>query len=50
LAANEGSSCEGSLDRAVWYRNKLYLFSSKDSHEEFVASPSKFVVDQADDE
>ena len=50
LAANEGTSCEGSLDRAVWYRNKLYLFSSKDSHEEFVASPSKFVVDQADDE
>jgi YHS domain-containing protein len=50
LAANEGTSSEGSLDRAVWYRNKLYLFSSKDSHEEFVASPSEFVVDQADDE
>lgn len=50
LAANEGTSREGSLDRAVWYRNKLYLFSSKDSHEEFVASPSKFAVDLADDE
>jgi YHS domain-containing protein len=50
LAANEGTNREGSLDRAVWYRNKLYLFSSKDSHEEFVASPSKFAVDLADDE
>ena len=50
LAANEGTNREGSLDRAVWYRNKLYLFSSKDSHEEFVASPAKFAVDLADDE
>jgi YHS domain-containing protein len=50
LAANEGASREGSLDRAVWYRNRLYLFSSKDSHEEFVASPAKFAVDLADDE
>lgn len=50
LAANEGTSREGSLDRAVWYRNKLYLFSSKDSHEAFVASPKKFAVDLADDE
>jgi len=50
LAASEGTSREGSLDRAVWYRNKLYLFSSKDSHEAFVASPKKFAVDLADDE
>ena len=47
LAANEGSNREGSLDRAVWYRNRLYLFSTKASHEEFVASPSKFAVDDA---
>ena len=47
LAANEGANREGSLDRAVWYRNRLYLFSSKESHEEFVASPSKFEVDDA---
>lgn len=45
LAANEGTQREGSLDRAVWYRNRLYLFSSKESHEEFVASPAKFAVD-----
>jgi YHS domain-containing protein len=50
LAANEGTNREGSLDRAVWYRNKLYLFSSKGSQEEFVVSPSKFAVDLADDE
>ena len=44
LSAGEGASQQGSLDRAVWYRNRLYLFSTKDSHEEFVASPSKFAV------
>jgi YHS domain-containing protein len=49
LAANEGESREGSLDRAVWYRDKLYLFSSKESHQEFVASPAKFAVDLADE-
>jgi YHS domain-containing protein len=48
LAANEGSNREGSLDRAVWYRNRLYLFSTKSSHEQFVASPSKFAVDDAE--
>jgi len=48
LAANEGTNREGSLDRAVWYRNRLYLFSTKASHEEFVASPSKFAVDDAE--
>ena len=47
LAANEGTNRQGSLDRAVWYRNRLYLFSTKASHEEFVASPSKFAVDDA---
>lgn len=45
LAADKGEEREGSLDRAVWYRNRLYLFSSKDSHEKFVASPAKFAVD-----
>ena len=50
LAASEGAEREGSLDRAVWYRNRLYLFSTKDSHEEFVASPSKYAVDAADSE
>lgn len=47
LAANEGTKREGALDRAVWYRNRLYLFSTKASHEEFVASPSKFAIDDA---
>lgn len=48
LAANEGTNREGSLDRAVWYRNRLYLFSTEKSHEEFVASPAKFAVDLAE--
>lgn len=50
LAANEGAEREGSLDQAVWYRNRLYLFSSKDSHEEFVASPAKFAVGETAEE
>lgn len=48
LAANEGTNREGSLDRAVWYRNRLYLFSTQESHEEFVASPANFAVDLAE--
>ena len=48
LAANEGTNREGSLDRAVWYRNRLYLFSTQQSHEEFIASPDKFAIDLAE--
>tara|TARA_R110002072_G_scaffold927_1_gene7392 strand:- start:56286 stop:57887 length:1602 start_codon:yes stop_codon:yes gene_type:complete len=48
LAANEGTNREGSLDRAVWYRDRLYLFSTQRSHEEFIASPAKFAVDLAE--
>jgi YHS domain-containing protein len=48
LAANEGTNREGSLDRAVWYRNRLYLFSTQQSHEAFIASPAKYAVDLAE--
>lgn len=37
-------TAEGSLDHAVWYKGKLYLFSSAASRELFIESPSQFAV------
>jgi Flp pilus assembly protein TadD/YHS domain-containing protein len=35
----------GSLDYAVWYRDRLYMFSSQAHKNEFRASPRKFVIE-----
>lgn len=35
-----GEELEGSLDHAVWYKGRLYLFSSVETMETFVAAPS----------
>lgn len=35
-----GEEKEGTLDYAVWYRGRLYLFSSPETMETFVAAPS----------
>ncbi len=35
---------EGSLDHAVWYRGKLYLFATPATREQFVGEPAKFAV------
>jgi Flp pilus assembly protein TadD/YHS domain-containing protein len=35
----------GSLDYAVWYRDRLYMFSSQQHKNEFRASPRKFVIE-----
>ncbi len=35
-----GERKEGSLDQAVWYKGRLYLFSSVETMETFVAAPS----------
>ena len=37
----------GSLDYAVWYRGKLYLFTSEATKAEFVSSPRTHALDQA---
>jgi YHS domain-containing protein len=37
----------GSLDYAVWYRSRLYLFTSELTKAEFVASPRTHALDQA---
>lgn len=35
-----GEELEGTLDHAVWYKGRLYLFSSAETMETFVAAPS----------
>lgn len=35
-----GEELEGSLDHAVWYQGRLYLFNSVETMETFVAAPS----------
>jgi len=35
---------EGSLDHAAWFKGRLYLFGSAESHDTFVADPSKFAT------
>lgn len=42
LAAGN-AAVEGSLDHAVWYKGRLFLFSSAASRELFIESPAKFV-------
>lgn len=37
---------EGSLDHAVWFKNRLYLFTSQKSLEQFVATPSEFAISE----
>ena len=37
---------EGSLDFAVWFRNRLYLFTSQKTLEQFVAAPKEFVISE----
>lgn len=40
-----GESLEGSLDHAVWYKGRLYLFASAETMETFVAAPSSHRTD-----
>lgn len=40
-----GEKVDGLLDHAVWYRDRLYLFSTVETMETFVAAPSIHAVD-----
>lgn len=44
LLAKTNVDIEGTLDHAVWYKGRLYLFSSKETMEVFVANPSDYVL------
>ncbi|MBI5758727.1 MAG: hypothetical protein HZA46_09430 [Planctomycetales bacterium] len=39
---DDGDKVPGSLDFAVWYQGKLFLFSSQDSLDKFVETPSDY--------
>ena len=41
----EGVEKAGRLDYAVWYHDRLHLFSSQESMEQFKSAPDSFVVD-----
>ncbi|WP_437227482.1 hypothetical protein SH661x_000373 [Planctomicrobium sp. SH661] len=40
-----GEQLEGSLEHAVWYKGRLYLFSGIETMETFVAAPSSHATD-----
>ena len=37
---------EGSLDHAVWFKDRLYLFTSQKTLEQFVATPKEFAISE----
>ncbi|WP_437194239.1 hypothetical protein [Planctomicrobium sp. SH527] len=41
-----GEALEGSLDYAVWFKGRLYLFSSVETMETFVAAPSSHAMNE----
>ncbi len=41
-----GDALEGSLDYAVWFKGRLYLFSSVETMETFVAAPSSHATNE----
>ncbi len=45
LLSQTGEKREGSLDNAVWFRGRLYLFCSKLTRERFEVEPTKYAVD-----
>lgn len=44
LFLEQGKRVEGSLDHAVWFRDRLYLFSSAETMQTFASEPAKFSV------
>jgi len=42
LLVNAGEEQPGSLDYAVWYRDRLYMFRSRETLSLFVATPQRF--------
>ena len=43
---NEKATKEGSLDHAVWFKGRLYLFTSQKTLEQFVATPKEFAISE----
>lgn len=45
LQASGEESCEGSLEKAVWYSSRLYLFATTESLQKFVSTPEKYAIE-----
>ncbi|MCA9025818.1 MAG: hypothetical protein KDA86_11485 [Planctomycetaceae bacterium] len=46
LMALTGEVLDGSLDHAVWYKDRLYLFSTDENMKTFMAAPSAMAVNE----
>ena len=44
LTSGEEARTEGTLDHAVWFKDRLYLFDSQKSLQTFVVSPAEYAV------
>lgn len=44
LKSDSDEATQGTLDYAVWFKDRLYLFNSKDSLDTFVISPAKYAI------
>lgn len=49
LLESEQQSVEGRLDHAVWFRDRLYLFSSRESKDAFVRDPASYAIEGLED-
>lgn len=50
VAAQEEADIEGTLDHAVWYQNRLFLFSSQQTLDQFSIAPSVYTGEAEADE
>ena len=49
VAAEQDADVEGTLDHAVWYKNRLFLFSSQQTLDQFSIAPSVYVAEESDE-
>lgn len=48
VAGQDNVEIEGTLDHAVWYKNRLFLFSSQQTLDQFSIAPSVYVPESND--
>ena len=50
MLRDDEEKVQGSLDHAVWFMDRLYLFSSADSLKTFIKTPKKYSEDSSENE